>query len=96
MSVQEHPAFSEEQGTLTATLLRVDEESAFLTIRNQELLVEIARSQGKEGMDSAYRFACVSLENNTNHFAILDLIKDQAYFARLDFCEEGSAENETI
>ena len=96
MSVQEHPAFREEERTLAATLLRVDQESAFLTVRNQELLVEIARSQGKEGMDSAYRFACISLENNTNHFAILDLIKDQAYFARLDFCEEGSSENETI
>ena len=96
MSVQEHQAFAEEQKTLTATLLRVDQESAFLTVRTQELLVEIARSQGKEGMDSAYRFACVSLEHNTNHFAILDLIKDQAYFARLDFCEEGSVDNETI
>ena len=96
MSVQEHPAFKEEERTLAATLLRVDQESAFLTVRNQELLLEIARSQGKEGMDSAYRFACISLENNTNHFAILDIIKDQAYFARLDFCEEGSSENETI
>lgn len=96
MSVQEHPAFKEEERTLAATLLRVDQESAFLTVRNQELLVEIARSQGKEGMDSAYRFACINLENNKTHFAILDLIKDQAYFARLDFCEEGSPENETI
>lgn len=40
MSVQEHPAFTEEQRTLTATLLRVDQEDAFLTVRNKELLIK--------------------------------------------------------
>lgn len=95
MSAQEHPAFREEHANLQSTLARVGQESEFVAARIKELNLEIARSKG-EGMDNAYRFACTSLTYNQNHMSTLDLIEDQAYFARLDFCEEGSTEKESI
>jgi len=96
VSAQEHPAYQEEKANLQYTLQRVNDEAKFITGRNKELHSEIARSKGKEGMDSAYRFACINLQHNISHLSTLDLVKEQAYFARLDFCEEGSTDNETI
>lgn len=92
----DHPAYVEEQQKLLETLQRTDRETRFLRSRNQDLELEIARTAGDHQLYNTFHAARMGVAFNTEQLANLKLIKEQAYFARLDFTERMIGEAETI
>lgn len=95
MDVSSHPAYREEQDQLRATLRRIDDEQRFLLQRNQELEKEVARTAGDPVLYNIFHTSRVNIAFNREQLESLDQIREQAYFARLDFRERGSTD-ETI
>lgn len=92
----DHPAYSEELQKLQTTLQRVEREALFLQSRNKDLKQEIARTAGDNQLYNTFHAARMGVAFNTEQLTNLSLIKDQAYFARLDFTERMIGEPETI
>lgn len=92
----DHPAYQEEQSHLEQTLQRIDEEQRFLIGRNQDLEKEVSRTAGDPVLYNIFHSSRVNLAYNQEQLENFELIRDQAYFARLDFREAGTDETESI
>lgn len=95
MEVNSHPAYQEEARHLRETLQRIDDEQRFLLLRNQDLDKELDRTAGDPVLYSTFNAARMNIAYNREQMENLEQVKEQAYFARLDFSERG-AEDETI
>lgn len=90
-----HPAYQEEARHLRETLQRILDEQRFLLQRNLDLEKEVARTAGDPVLYNLFHTSRVNIAYNVEKIEALEQLKEQVYFARLDFREQG-ADDETI
>ncbi len=87
MDATTHPAYLEEERHLKETLRRIEEEQRFMLQRNQDLEQELNRTAGDPVLYSTFNASRMNIAFNREQMENLQQAKEQAYFARLDFCE---------